>query len=234
MTRELEARSRRRRRAKYLLLSLPVVVVLLYAATRLMGLSIVNGTALDLFDAARFEASAQKSTELQDENIVEPYLPWFNRGDAYAAQEKYTDAIDDFEKALELAPAERECDVRVNLALSWERLGDIYAVNGYPQGAVLLYQAAETVIGEGEDCEPPEPSGIDLQEAGPRIESKIEEAERQRDAADGPDGDGPGNLDEQLDELGQKSEAGEQDKATQDAADRGEESQQSGPPAKPW
>jgi len=234
MTRELETRSRRRRRARYLLFSLPVVIALLYVATRLMGLSVVNGAALDLFDQARFESSAEKSTELLDETVVEPYIPWFNRGDAYAAQEKYTDAIDDFEKALELAPAERECDVRVNLALSWERLGDIYAVNGYPQGAIQLYQAAKTVIAEGDDCVPPEPSGEDLQKAGPRVDAKIEQSERQRDAADGDTGDGPGTLEEQLDELGQKSEAGEQDKATQDSSDRGEQSQQSGPPAKPW
>ena len=234
MTRELETRTRRRRRTKYLLWSLPVVLGLLYVATRLMGLSITNGAALSLFDSARFESSAEKSTELLDETLIEPYIPWFNRGDAYAAQEKYTDAIDDFERALELAPAERQCDVRVNLALGWERLGDIYAVNGYPQGAVLLYETALKVISEGEDCVPPEPSGEDLQAAEPRVEGKIEQSERQRDAAEGSQDEGSGSLEEQLDELGQKSEAGEQDKATQDAADRGEQSQESGRPTKPW
>ena len=233
-THQLQARARRRRRAKYLLWSLPVVVALVYVAVRLISLSVVNQTALELFDSGAYAQSEERSTSLLDQDIIEPYLPYFNRGDAKAAQEQYTEAIDDFERALELAPADRQCDVRVNLALSWERLGDIYAVNGYPQGAIQLYQAAKTVIAEGDDCVPPEPSGEDLQKAGPRVDAKIEQSERQRDAADGDTGDGPGTLEEQLDELGQKSEAGEQDKATQDSSDRGEQSQQSGPPAKPW
>lgn len=222
------------RRAKYLLFSLPVVIGLLYLAFRLIGVTLDNQVALELFDSGQYEASAEKSTELLGETLIEPYVPWFNRGDANAAQEKYTDAIDDFERALELAPAERKCDVRVNLALGWERLGDVYAAGGYPQGAVLLYQAAETVIDEGVDCRPPERSGEDLEAAGPRVEAKIDAAERQRDAADAADGDEPSGVDEQLDELGQKSEAGEQDKATQDSNDRG---QQGGEPTrtpKPW
>jgi tetratricopeptide (TPR) repeat protein len=229
-----DTRARRRRRAKYLLWSLPVLVVLLYLAVRLIGLSVVNQTAIDLYDSGLYEASEDRSTSLLDQRVIEPYLPWFNRGDAKAAQEEYTDAIDDFERALELAPADRQCDVRVNLALSWERLGDIYSAAGFPDGAKQLYEASLAVIAEGEDCVPPEPAGLDLSEAGPRVQAKIDQAEQQAQAAD-PGGDTEsGGLDQQLDELGQKGQAGEQDLQNGESLDRGENGQDGGVPLKPW
>jgi tetratricopeptide (TPR) repeat protein len=225
---------RRRRRWILLLATLPVVVALLLLAMRLMGLSLSNSVALGMFDDGRYEASAEQSTTLIDETLIEPYIPWFNRGNAYAAQEKYTDAIDDLERALELAPANRQCDVRVNLALSWELLGDVYVAGGYYQGAVLLYEAARAVIAAGDDCEPPEPSGEDLEAADDRIAGKIEAAERLRDFVEAQEGtEAGGDLEQQLEELGQQEQQGAQERAEDDAFDRGDRGQ-SGYPQKPW
>jgi len=234
MTQQDATRARRRRRAKYLLWSLPVVVAVLFVAVRLIGLSVVNQTALDLFDAGAYEASEDVSTGLLDQTVIEPYLPWFNRGDAKAAREQYTDAIDDFERALELAPADRQCDVRVNLALSWERLGDIYSAAGFPDGAKQLYEAALAVIAEGDDCVPPEPAGVDLAEAGPRVQAKLDQAEQQAQAQDPGGDDESGGVDEQLDQLGEKGQAGEQDLQNGESLDRGEENGSPTIPAKPW
>jgi len=234
MTQQDSTRARRRRRTRYLLLSLPVMIALVYVAVRLIGLSLVNQTALDLFDAGAYAQSEEVSTGLLDQTLIEPYLPFFNRGDAKAAQEQYTDAIDDFERALELAPAERQCDVRVNLALSWERLGDVYAAAGFPDGAKQLYQAALAVIAEGDDCLPPEPAGLDLAQAGPRVQAKLDQAEQQAQAQDPGGDDESGGLDQQLDELGQKGQAGEQELQNGDSLDRGEENGSPSIPAKPW
>jgi len=234
MTQQDSTRARRRRRTRYLLLSLPVMIALVYVAVRLIGLSLVNQTALDQFDAGAYAQSEEVSTGLLDQTLIEPYLPFFNRGDAKAAQEQYTDAIDDFERALELAPAERQCDVRVNLALSWERLGDVYAAAGFPDGAKQLYQAALAVIAEGDDCLPPEPAGLDLAQAGPRVQAKLDQAEQQAQAQDPGGDDESGGLDQQLDELGQKGQAGEQELQNGDSLDRGEENGSPSIPAKPW
>ena len=234
MTQQDSTRARRRRRTRYLLLSLPVMIALVYVAVRLIGLSLVNQTALDLFDAGAYAQSEEVSTGLLDQTLIEPYLPFFNRGDAKAAQEQYTDAIDDFERALELAPVERQCDVRVNLALSWERLGDVYAAAGFPDGAKQLYQAALAVIAEGDDCLPPEPAGLDLAQAGPRVQAKLDQAEQQAQAQDPGGDDESGGLDQQLDELGQKGQAGEQELQNGDSLDRGEENGSPSIPAKPW
>jgi tetratricopeptide (TPR) repeat protein len=234
MTQQDATRARRRRRTKYLLWSLPVMVALVYLAVRLIGLSVVNQTGLDLFDRGAYEQSEQVSTGLLDQSLIEPYLPYFNRGDAKAAQEQYTDAIDDFERALELAPADRQCDVRVNLALSWERLGDVYAAAGFPDGAKQLYQAALAVIAEGDDCVPPEPAGLDLAQAGPRVQAKLDQAEQQAQAQDAGGDEESGGLEQQLDELGEKGQAGEQELQNGDLLDRGEESGSPSIPAKPW
>jgi tetratricopeptide (TPR) repeat protein len=232
---QLATRARRRRRAKYLLWSLPVVIALFVVATKLISLSVVNQTALNLFDAGAYAGSADQSTSLiEDHNIIEPYLPWFNRGDALAAQQEYTAAIDDFERALELAPAERECDVRVNLALSWETLGDSYIAGGYFQGAIQLYEQAKAVIAGGAGCAPETPAGQDLKQAGPRVQDKIDQAQQLRDAAEAQQGDGPSGQDEQLDQLEQQGQQSEQEKATGDAADRGENDGQQGFTDKPW
>jgi tetratricopeptide (TPR) repeat protein len=228
-------RRRSRLRLVYLLGSLPVVLALLVLAALLIRPSVVTEDALGEFDAGRYESSAERSTTLLENNVLEPWLPWFNRGDARAAQEQYTDAIDDFERALALAPAERQCDVRVNLALSWERLGDIYVTGGFPQGAVLLYQQAAAVIAAGTDCEPPEPSGVQLEAAGARVQEKIEEAERQRDAQDAQDGEeGPQTREEQLEKLEELGQRGAEDKAEGDAVERGEDGGSSGYSDKPW
>jgi tetratricopeptide (TPR) repeat protein len=228
-------RRRSRRRLVYLLASLPVVIALLVLAALLIRPAVVTEGALGEYDSGRYQASADRSTTLLENNILQPWLPWFNRGDALAAQEKYTDAIDDFERALALAPAERQCDVRVNLALSWERLGDIYVSGGFFQGAVLLYEQAAVVIAAGTDCEPPDPAGQQLAEAGPRVQEKIEQAERQRDAQDARDGEeGPQTREEQLEKLEELGQRGAEDKANGDAAERGEEGGSPRYSDKPW
>ncbi|MCU1544433.1 MAG: hypothetical protein JWM50_2298 [Microbacteriaceae bacterium] len=225
-------RRRKRLRLAYLVGSLPIVAALLVLAVVLIRPAFVMHGALDLYDGGRYEASAEKAGTMLDDNVIEPYLPYFNRGDAKAAQELYTEAIDDFERALDLAPEERRCDVRVNLALGWERLGDIYAAGGYFQGAVLLYQQAAVVIADGEECVPPDLSGEQLQEAESRVQEKLDQADRQREATDA-QGDDPGGRQEQLDKLDQLGQQGAKEKADGDAADRGE-GRSSGSTEKPW
>lgn len=234
MTNSELTRSRRRRRLKYLLISLPVIIALLVVAGKIVGPYTANEQAVRSFENGNYAGSERESSRLLDDNLLEDWVPWFNRGNALAAQEEYTTAIDDFERALELAPPERACDVRVNLALSWERLGDIYVAGGFSQGAINLYEAAKAVIAEGDGCDREEPAGQRLEEAGPRVQAKIDAAQQQKDAADAQSGQGPENLQEKLDELEQQTEQGAQDKANGDSADRGENSGAPGYPEKPW
>jgi len=231
---QADARARRRKRVKLVLFSLPVIIFAMFVAVKLMGLSITTQSAILSYNVGDYPSSIDKSTSLLELNIVEPWIPYFNRGDAQAANEYYVDSVDDFEKALELAPEEKKCDVRVNLALSWEKLGDIYADGGYFQGAVLLYETAEAVIdGGGEDCKPPQESEEQLQEAGERVEGKKDSAQSQKDAQDAQEG-GEGTLDEKLQDLKDQGEQGEGEKANGESLDRGENEGDGTFADKPW
>ena len=220
------------KRLAWYLWTIPLVVALVVVAFKLIGLSLTNQSAINAFNNGQYERSIEQSESLMDFNVIEPYIPYFNRGDAYAAQEMFVESIDDFERALELAPEQKKCDVRVNLALSWENLGDIYAEGGFFQGAVLLYEAAEKVIAEGgEDCTPPQQSEQDLQDAKERGEEKKGQAEEQRDAAEDGSEEGESTGDK-LDELKEQEKEGAGEKANGDTRDRGEDS--GGSVDKPW
>ncbi len=214
----------RRRRILMFWISLPIVLVLLVAAAKLLSLAPTAQLAIDAYDEGRYVSSEQISGSLLDVNIVEPYLPYFNRGDAFAADQYYGPATDDFEKALELAPEDRKCDVRLNLALTWERFGDIYIANGFYQGGVLLYKASQAVLdAAGPECDPPEKQQ-QLNDSKDRVRQKIEQAEELRDSQQPDDGnEQPNDLEQQLQDLQDQQSEADQQKADELAQDRGED-----------
>lgn len=212
----------RRRRILMFWISLPVVLLLLIAAVRLLSLAPTAQLAIDAYDAGRYVTSEQISGSLLESNVVEPYLPYFNRGDAFAADKYYGPATDNFEKALELAPLDRKCEVRLNLALAWERFGDIYVANGFYQGAVLLYKASQAVLqAAGPECDPPEKKQ-QLNDSQERIKQKIEQAQNLRDAQKPDGGNGqPNDQKQQLKDLQDQQGQAAQDKADGQAQERG-------------
>lgn len=223
MSRPLTVERLRRRRWLMFLLTLPIALFAIFWAVKFLSLAPTAQTAIDEYDDGYYIASENTSTSLLELNVVETWLPYFNRGDAYAAEQYYGPATDDFEQALQRAPVERKCEVRLNLALAWERFGDIYVQLGYFQGAVLLYETSQAVLDDaGEECDPPEKQD-DLQESKERVEQKKQDAEDQRDQQ--PDqADGQDQQDEQLEQLEQQQQEAAQEKADQEAGDRGEES----------
>ena len=205
--------------------SLPVVIFGLYWAFHMLGLAPTAQNAIDAYDDGYFVASQAHSTSLLEPNVFEPYLPYFNRGDAFAGDVNYGPAIDDFEIALELAPQEKQCDVRLNLALGWERFGDAYVEAGFLQGAINLYAASKAVLdAAGPECDPP-PNQEQLQESQERVDEKIENAEDQLDSQPPPeDGeDGQSEQEQQLQELEEQQEQAAQEKADAEAEERAEE-----------
>lgn len=215
----------RRRRRLMFWLSLPVVLVMVVVAFKLLSLAPTAERAIDAYEYGDYLESQEQSTSLMGWNIVEPYLPYFNRGDAFAADNYLGAAIDDFEIALELAPMDRKCDVRLNLALAWERFGDYYVQYGFPQGAVLLYEASQSVLdAAGEECDPPE-NQEQLTESKDRVEQKKSDAEEQRDAQQPPEQDDTGQSEQerQLEELEQQQQEAAQEKADDQAEERSEQ-----------
>ena len=218
-------KSLRKRRWIMVGASLPVAIFGLYWAFHMLGLAPTAQLAINAFDEEDYVSSVGFSTSLAENNVFEQYLPYFNRGDAYAGQQNYGPAIDDFEIALELAPLERQCDVRLNLALGWERFGDAYVEAGFYQGAVNLYAASEAVLdAAGPECDPPE-NQEQLQESKDRVAEKKEQAEELLDAQPPPEGgeDGQSEQEQQLEELQEQQEQSAQEKADDEAEQRSEE-----------
>ena len=223
MSGPLTVQKLRRRRWLMFWLTLPIGLFSIFWGFTFLSLAPTAQVAIDACDDGDYATSESVFGSLLRNNVVETYLPYFNRGDAYAADRYYGPAIEDFEKALELAPQEKKCDVRLNLALTWERFGDIYMQLGYYQGAVLLYETGQAVLDDaGGQCDPP-PQQDELNESQDRLEQKKQDAEDQRNQQQQEQGDGPDSLDQRLQELGDQQQEAAQEKADQEAGDRGAE-----------
>ncbi len=227
--------------------SLPVVLLALATSLKLASLGLTAQDAISAAETARYEESIDASDSLMTLNWFEPWVAYYDRGTASALAQEYNDATDDLSTALELAPPERSCDVRVNLALAWEELGDIYAEGGYLRGASLLYDTALAVIRGGEedgcfrgespdDSTPPEePTGGDeptdggdpsagdqLEDARDRVEGKQDDLDRQEEETDGADGSGDGaSGGSPTEDLEDRGDAAEQERRDREADQRG-------------
>jgi tetratricopeptide (TPR) repeat protein len=218
-------RLRLRLRRRLLLFGLPVVLIITILAGWLLSRPLIAADALTDYSRGGFSSSAETFGALLEPNIIEPWIPYFDRGVALAAGENFVPAIDDFERALELAPASHECEVVVNLALGWEKLADGYVGAGLFAGAKLLYQTSLDVLA-AHDCTPPEEPvtgrdpGQELEDAEARVQEKLDAAEYLDELNNGSDAATPEEQQEQLEQQGQDAA---EDKAEDDARDRGED-----------
>ena len=221
-------RARRRRRRILLLASIPVVIFALLVAGKLISVTVINQSALAQYARGDFEDSADQWSGMLEFNLVETWIPFFNRGVATAADEEYIPAIEDFEKALALAPDDRRCEVALNLSLGWEKLADGYAAAGYFTGAALLYETAVDVLADaGEGC-----TEEQLEEALGRLQQKYEAIQDLIDLTQ-PEAGEPTTPEEREQQLQEQQDDAAQDKSNDDARDRSED----GPPGfsvKPW
>lgn len=85
-------------------------------------------------------------------NWSEPYIAYYNQGNIYYKEGWYADAVNSYYKALEYdMPQERECCVRINIALAMlKSLGDDYADPENVQNSLMTLYAARNVLLEKE------------------------------------------------------------------------------------
>ena len=174
-----------RRRAVIMLVSLPFALASLVVVVKLAGLPVLGGAMVEQYRSGDFVASIESAERLTEGNLFESWVAPFGRGTATAAAGDYNAAIPDLERALELAPESRRCDIAVNLSLSWESLGDSYVTQGLDAGALRLYATAKRVItSAGEECLPPN--------APPNAEEDRNAGDELSAASDRLDGQDPG------------------------------------------
>lgn len=173
----LPARLRRRRRL--LLGSAPVLLAAAVLAVKLLSLPIAAGQAADAFADGNAAGTVKAGQAMGTLNMVERYKAHFALGDGHVLQGEFEKAREEFATALELAPFDESCRVRVNLVLSLEKLGTAKEQGGDTASALDFYtQGSELVAGAPRDCFAPnspnnsEGEGDSLKQAGERLAQK--------------------------------------------------------------
>ena len=142
---------RLRKRKKLLLFSsLPVGVVMLITI-KMLSLPVLSGIAHMNYGQSQNDSAISWLQPLTWANWMEPYKVYFNQGNAYFKSGKYDQSEGKFRQALESVPEAKECDVRINLALSIEQQADRLLSEKKYDAAILKYDDAKAVLYDGED-----------------------------------------------------------------------------------
>lgn len=115
---------RRRRRNRLLLAGLLPSILASLVAGHLVLLAERNDAGLRDFADGDFDAALGRFAANRWPGVVEPWVAPFNEGDAHYRAGDYARALGDFRDALRDVPPEHECEVRLNIALTRERIGD--------------------------------------------------------------------------------------------------------------
>lgn len=232
---------RQRLRRILLIAFLPIAIGGVFLSMKLFALSPTAQGVIRSYETGSFDRSVERAEAMQNGNWFEPWIAFFDRGTAYAANGNYNEAVEDLEKAFAQAPADKRCDVAVNLSLSWELLGDSYVEQGLYVGARKLYDTAKAVIdAAGPQCQGPDApqneeqnrqAGQELSDAAKRLERKSDRSGQIQDATGDPAT--PDDASDQLDRLGRQDQDAADEKAEQQGQKRGENGQ-GGYTDRPW
>lgn len=133
-------------RRKLLVYSLPVVLVVLLLAAKLISTVIAGNAAVSNFADSDVTALSDDVGTLRTLNIIEPAKAHFAAGVLAALERRFDDADREFSLALAGTEHAQSCPARVNLALVRESLGDNAAASFQPRQAVEHYLAAKQVV----------------------------------------------------------------------------------------
>ncbi len=219
--------------------SIPVVAVILVVAVKLLVMSAAAQRAVDGFYANSADAVHQAADTMGFVNVVERHKAPFARGDAWVLAGDFDQARAAFEEALQLAPADSvdSCQIRVNLALSLEKLGDAAKQAGDEATARERWQRVVDVTAAAPPgCfDPPaDGAGDKAKKAGERAKAKLNPQSPQQ-----PQGNGTDTPDQQdkKDDLDKKTEENQRKRAEEGPDGQDQRPPGSGrlpPGAKPW
>lgn len=220
--------ARRRVLRRWLLIGLvPVALVALVVASKLISVSVLGQVAVDRFQARAYAQSAEASRALEGWNWVEPWKAPFNLGVALVMGGELVEGRAELEEALGLHPepvtaAQRSerCVIVATIVTAIEKQGDEAREADDQQTANRFYQEALSRIdGAPEGCfDEPMPgrpdTGAQLEAADPRIQEKIEQGQG--------DGDGEPTEPSPEDQLDQQNQDAQTEQQQQDSYDEGE------------
>ena len=129
-----------------------IYVILIIILLKFLGTYFINELLLKYYNAEDYEKA--KFELLNYLNLEERYIAFYNLGNRLYREKNFNEAIAEYEKALEVEniPEEKECSIRINLALS--KLGlikDDYSSEENKEETLKLLGEAKSVLLE-ENC----------------------------------------------------------------------------------
>jgi hypothetical protein len=211
----VNSRDRRERLRRLLWWSALPALLLLCLSAKLLSVGMLADTAARSFAAGDSGTVADAAAGLRIANFIEPHKAPFAEGDGLFLAGDFAAARQRFEEALSLAGTADECVVRVNLALTIERLGDAETNAKDPTAAARLFAEGVAVVeaapegcfdraGEtGGEAGPEKGAGEKLQQAAERLQQKADAAAVDKDSLQPSEQPGP---DEAPADPGQQSQ----------------------------
>ncbi|GLU59936.1 hypothetical protein IG195_16425 [Arthrobacter sp. TES] len=223
-TREGSRHNARRRKRRLALWSAVPALAALAVAAKLLSVGVLGGSASEAFAARQEESLGRASGWLLYANVLEPHKAYVASGDAHALAGDFAAARKDFASALSANPGFDECKVRVNLALSIEKLGDAAVEAQTPDAGTLFAEALSVVQESPSACRHEGPANADgegdaLDAAEARLVHKKAGGGASEAAASPPPGQSPAHpQQEQLRKLQESAEQAQRER--QEGQDR--------------
>ncbi|MFV0254047.1 MAG: hypothetical protein ACK5H2_12040 [Beutenbergiaceae bacterium] len=176
----------RRKRKLMLAWSAPVMLLVLLVSLKMLSAVGLNMAGTSAYQQANHNTAAQRFEALEFFNVIQPWKAYFNQGTAIYASGDFWNASQELEIALDMVPkappgeppGREECDVRTNLSLAYEGLGDeALAVSDAAMAASRYNEAQEVLSNCGESDGN---GGEEAQEAEERQQESQEQAEEQQ------------------------------------------------------
>ena len=216
--------SRLRLRRRLVVWSLPFVVLLALLATKLLTMVALGDEALRAYSSGNVTGTESAADRLGFLNYIEPHKAPFARGDARVLAGDYEGARAAFEESLALAPKDsrESCQIRVNLALSLEKLGQAAQNTGHADQAKQYFDRVQQVVNEAPpgcfEGDAQDEEGQELRDAQQRAQEQNQQQDQQNQQQnqqqDQPSQDKQQQLDDKTkDNLNQRQQGDEQNGA---------------------
>ena len=216
-----EARAARLRMRKRLIVwSLPFVVLLALVAAKLLTMVSLGDEALRSYAAGNVTGTENAASRLGFLNVIEAHKAPFARGDARVLAGDYEGARAAFEESLALAPRDsrESCQIRVNLSLSLEKLGQAAQNAGHPDQAKQYFDRVQQVVNDAPpgcfDGDAQDEEGQQLRDAQQRAQDQNQQQQdqqnQQNQQQDQPSEDKQQQLDEKTQENLQQRQQGDE------------------------
>ncbi|MFD2674049.1 hypothetical protein [Gulosibacter bifidus] len=166
-------------RRRLVLWSLPICAIAGLSGIKLIAQHVIAEIAAAQYHDSEFEASLN-TAKLNDQfNVVERWKPAYLIGTDYLRLDALDEAKAQLHTALDLAVPTEQCPIRENLAIAYERAGDLAIEREDPTTAVTEYTEALAILEAADASCEQSTSARALTDSTERIRKKLEDLQQE-------------------------------------------------------